>query len=220
MKLLFYIFFLSLLFGCNNETNEGSVVNSDSTTKKLSPAEDVTGVVRTLLPSPTSFHLREAKKWYDAAGENWLVLYETGSYIPKSTTGATAKLAAILYQKTDSGFVKQWTVNDFVADCELDMVCNFYENHLSISDLDQNGMAEVMMVYALSCKGDVSPDTKKLILYTNGNKYAIRGEELMVMAKDTIGGTAATDTSFQQLPKVIQDSAMKHWQKFGFTKYE
>jgi hypothetical protein len=220
MRLFLFILLVLFLFGCNNKPSKSPVITTDSTTKTFLLAEDVTGVVRALLPSPTSFHLREAKKWYDASGENWLVLYETGSYIPKSKTGAAAKLAAILYQKTDSGFVKQWAMNDFITDCELDITCSFYNEHLLISDIDNNNIAEVMMVYALSCKGDVSPNTKKLILYTNGTKFAIRGEELMVMAKDTVGGTATADASFQQLPMAIQDSAMKHFQKFGLTKYE
>jgi hypothetical protein len=219
MRLICIIAFICCI-SCNNDVSPSTDAATDTTTVTFSVAEEVTGVVRALLPDPTSFHLREAKKWYDATGENWLVLYETGSYIPKSTSGATAKLAAILYQKTDSGFVKTWAMNDFITDCELDITCSFYEHHLSISDLDKNNKAEVMMVYALSCKGDVSPNNKKLILYTNGTKYAIRGEELMLMGKDTLGGVTNMDSSFQQLPQIIRDSALQHWQKFGFTKYE
>lgn len=219
MRLIGIIAFICCI-SCNNEPEKTSDVTTDTTAMTFSSAEEVTGVVRALLPDPTSFHLREAKKWYDATGENWLVLYETGSYIPKAKSGATAKLAAILYQKTDSGFIKTWTMNDFITDCELDVTCSFYDNHLSVSDLDKNHIAEVMMVYALSCKGDVSPNNKKLILYTNGTKYAIRGEELMLMGKDTLGGVTNMDSNFQQLPQVIRDSALKHWQKFGFTKYE
>ena len=205
---------------CNHDPKSSKDVTTDTAAVTFSPAEEVTGVVRALLPDPASFHLREAKKWYDATGENWLVLYETDSYIPKSKSGATAKLAAILYQKTDSGFVKKWSMNDFIADCELDVTCHFYNDHLSVSDLDNNHIAEIMMVYALSCKGDVSPNNKKLILYTNSKKYAIRGEELMLMGKDTLGGVRHADSSFQQLPAIIRDSALKHWQKFGFAKYE
>jgi hypothetical protein len=220
MKFFIYITFIFFSFSCSNDSGKETFKAVDTITTKYIPAEEVTGVVKALLPAPSSFNLKEAKKWYDAMGENWLVLYETGSYVGKAGTGASAKLTAILYQKTDSGFFKQWTMHDFIADCELDVVCEFYDQHLSVSDLDSNGIAEIMMVYALSCKGDVSPNSKKLILYEGKNKYAIRGEELMVLKKDTIGGSRKNDASFEQLPQVIKDSALRHWQKFGVTKYE
>jgi hypothetical protein len=199
MRLIGIIAFICCI-SCNNDGGPSTDAATDTTAVTFSAPEEVTGVVRALLPDPTSFHLR--------------------SYIPKSTSGATAKVAAILYQKTDSGFVKTWAMNDFITDCELDITCSFYEHHLSISDLDKNNKAEVMMVYALSCKGDVSPDNKKLILYTNGAKYAIRGEELMLMGKDTLGGAITMDSAFQQLPQIIRDSALQHWHKFGYTKYQ
>ncbi|HEX4956980.1 MAG TPA: hypothetical protein VFV46_02280 [Lacibacter sp.] len=217
---LFCFFIVMYCISCNSLPEETADKTATTNTNSFSDVEEVTGVVRALLPDPASFHLREAKKWYDATGENWLVLYETDAYITGKQSGATAKLAAILYQKTDSGFLKKWTMNDYIKDCELDITCRFYDNHLSITDLDSNHVAEIMLVYALSCKGDVSPNLKKLILYTNGTKYAIRGEELMLLGKDTLGGITTIDSSLQQLPQVIRDSARQHWQKFGVTKYQ
>ena len=76
------------------------------------------------------------------------------------------------------------------------------------------------MVYALGCKGDVSPNEKKLIMYEGGKKYAIRGEELMIMQKDSIGGTFTADTVFSKAPPVFLSFAKEHWKKFGLQKYE
>jgi hypothetical protein len=186
----------------------------------LSEVEEVTAAVSALLPLPSSFELKRAKKWHDISGENWLVRYETGSYIEKGETNPSANLSAVLYQKTDSGFVQKWKMNDFIRDCELDLTCAFYDDHLSVTDLDKNGLAEITMVYALSCKGDVSPNEKKLIMYEGRNKYAIRGEELMIMQKDTIGGTMTADTSFSKAPPAFLSFAKEHWKKFGLQKYE
>lgn len=219
MKLFITIPVLALLMACNQQTKESKVQTSD-TTVAISTVDDVTGAVSALLPLPTSYNLKQAKKWYDQKGENWLVLYETGAFIAQGKEFPSAKLSAVLYLKTDTGFVQQWKMNDFVNDCELDMVCNYYDHHLSITDLDSNGVAEIMMVYALSCKGDVSPNEKKLILYEGGKKFALRGEELLIMKKDTVGGHFTPDVSFKNLPAIIQDSAVKHFQKFGVTKHE
>jgi len=208
------------LVACKSKQQEDKPAVVIAQEKILSEVEEVTAAVSALLPAPNSYQLNVAKKWHDASGENWLVLYETGSYIEKNNTGASAKLSAILYQKSDSGFVQKWKLVDYIQDCEVDVTCSFYDNHLSITDLDSNGLAEITMVYALSCKGDVSPNEKKLILYEGTQKYAIRGEELMVLQKDTIGGSWNADASFSKAPKAFLQYAVAHWQKFGKQEYQ
>lgn len=219
-RLLTVLFILCCLFACKSkrQENKPAVIVADE--KKLSELEEVTAAVSALLPAPNSYELKRAKKWHDASGENWLVLYETGSYIRKGFSGASAKLSAILYQKTDSGFVQKWKMVDYIDDCEVDVTCSFYDDHLTITDLDSNGLAEITMVYALSCKGDVSPNTKKLIMYEGVQKYAIRGEELMVLQKDTLGGQYIADTLFNSAPKAFLQYAIEHWQKFGKQEYQ
>lgn len=219
MKVVCSILLVLMLLSCNDGQKPAATIVADSTGVQLSAIEEVTAAVSVLLPAPNMYNVKQAKKWYDASGENWLVLYETGSFIPKGNTTASAKLSAVLFIKTDSGFVPRWKMNDFINDCGLDVVCSFYDEHLSITDIDSNGMAEIMMVYAKSCKGDVSPNEKKLLLYQGQHKYTIRGEELMIMGKDTLGGALNRDTSFQSLPQEIQEAALKHWHKFGFHKY-
>ena len=157
------ILVLGLLLACKNKKQEGTTTPVVQEQKVVSEVEEVTAAVSALLPLPSSYQLKRAKKWHDVSGENWLVLYETGAYIEKGQTDASAKLSAVLYQKTDSGFVTKWKLKDNITNCGLDITCTFYDDHLSITDLDSNGIAEITMVYALSCKSDVSPNEKKLI---------------------------------------------------------
>lgn len=210
-----------IFISCKGKEKKQSNENKQNIeSKHLSEIDEVTAAVSALLPSPNSFHLKQAKKWHDAWGENWLVLYETGPYQNKDASTSSAKLSAVLYLKTDSGFTEQWKMIDFINDCELDLTCSFYDDHLSITDLDSNGLAEITMVYALSCKGDVSPNEKKLIMYEGRNKYAIRGEELMILQKDTIGGTNKPDSAFNNAPAPFLSFAKEHWKKFGFQKFD
>ena len=211
---------LGLVLSCKNKKQEGAATPVVQEQKVVSEVEEVTAAVSALLPLPSSYQLKRAKKWHDVSGENWLVLYETGAYIEKGQTDASAKLSAVLYQKTDSGFVTKWKMKDNITNCGLDITCTFYDDHLSITDLDSNGIAEITMVYALSCKGDVSPNEKKLIMYEAGKKYAIRGEELMILQNDTIGGSWNADTSFSKAPKAFLQYAVAHWQKFGKQEYQ
>ncbi len=219
-RLLLLLLTASCWFACKNKQQEQKTAVPVQEEKMLSEPEEVTAAVSALLPAPSSYELKRAKKWHDVSGENWLVLYETGSYIKKGSKAASAKLSAILYQKTDSSFVQKWKMVDHIDDCEVDVTCAFYDDHLTITDLDSNGLAEITMVYALSCKGDVSPNTKKLIMYEGGQKYAIRGEELMVLQKDTLGGQYVADTLFNSAPKAFLQYAVEHWQKFGKQEYQ
>ncbi len=214
------IFFFAVLLSCKSKKQENTTTPVVQEQKLVSEVEEVTAAVSALLPLPSSYQLKRAKKWHDALGENWLVLYETGAYIEKGETDASAKLSAVLYQKTDSGFVTKWKMKDYISNCGLDITCTFYDDHLSITDLDSNGIAEITMVYALSCKGDVSPNEKKLIMYEAGKKYAIRGEELMILQQDTIGGSWKADTAFSDAPKAFLSFAVEHWKKFGRQQYQ
>ncbi|HTH30338.1 MAG TPA: hypothetical protein VL946_03260 [Lacibacter sp.] len=219
MRCCVLLLLISLMLSCKNKKQDSNtaVVQEE---KVVSEVEEVTAAVSALLPLPSSYQLKRAKKWHDVSGENWLVLYETGAYIEKGQTDASAKLSAVLFQKTDSGFVTKWKMMDQINNCELDIVCSFYDDHLTITDLDSNGLAEITMVYALSCKGDVSPNEKKLIMYEGTQKYAIRGEELMLLQKDTVGGNWKADTAFSKAPKAFLSYAIEHWQKFGKQQYQ
>ena len=218
MRCCVLLLLLSLMLSCKNKMQDSNEVVQEE--KVVSEVEEITAAVSALLPLPSSYQLKRAKKWHDVSGENWLVLYETGAYIEKGKSNASAKLSAVLYQKTDSGFVTKWKMVDHISDCELDIVCSFYDEHLTITDLDSNGLAEITMLYALSCKGDVSPNEKKLIMYEGTQKYAIRGEELMLLQKDTIGGSWKADTAFSKAPKVFLSYAVERWEKFGKQEYQ
>lgn len=220
MRCTVLLLLLSVLLSCKNKKQESNTTPVVQEEKVVSEVEEVTAAVSALLPLPSSYQLKRAKKWHDVSGENWLVLYETGPYIEKGQSNASAKLSAVLYQKTDSGFVTKWKMMDHINNCELDIVCSFYDDNLTITDLDSNGLAEITMVYALSCKGDVSPNEKKLLMYEGAQKYAIRGEELMLLQKDTIGGTWKVDTAFNKAPKAFLSFAIERWQKFGKQEYQ
>ncbi len=218
MRFSVLLFLFSLMLSCKNKKQDSKTAVQEQ--KVVSEVEEVTAAVSALLPLPSSYQLKRAKKWHDVSGENWLVLYETGAYIEKGQTNASAKLSAVLFQKTDSGFVTKWKMMDQISDCGLDIVCSFYDAHLTITDLDSNGLAEITMVYALSCKGDVSPNEKKLLMYEGAQKYAIRGEELMLLQKDTIGGSWKADTAFSKAPKAFLSYAVEHWEKFGKQEFQ
>lgn len=214
MQRLILVGLLLIFFSCKEKVDRKIVVSS-STVDTVSTVEDVTVAVSELLPAPNAFQLKQAQKWHDAAGENWLVLYETGSYIEKGNAFSTAKISAVLYLKSDSGFVQQWSMTDEVVNCKQEPFCVFYPNHLSITDLDQDALAEITFVYVMGCKANGTPPEKKLLLYEGKQNYTLTGEEEVVVQEDTIGGLILNDSGFEKSPALFMDFARKHWSRFG-----
>ncbi len=69
----------------------------------------------------------------------------------------------------------KWKIYDYVKECPFDIHFKFAADAFTVTDLDNNGQAEIWLMYALSCTSDVSPDDCKLIMYEGKKKYAIRG---------------------------------------------
>jgi hypothetical protein len=212
--LVFIILLVSIVStSCKQKQQQSGELTSASAV--VSEVEEVTAAVSALLPSPHSFQLKQAKKWHDAGGENWLVLYETGSYVQVQPTMKSAHLAAILYQKTDSGFVEKWRLAEEVTNCSEDLSCEFYSNQLSITDLDSNGLAEITMVYLVGCKSDLHAAVKKLVLYEGKEKYTITSMLPSSPQKDTIAVPVVADTAFANAPSVFLNYATDYWKQFG-----
>lgn len=104
-------------------------------------------------------------------------------------------------------------ITDYENHCEFDNDLQFLTESLTISDLDKNKYAEITFLYKVGCRSDVSPITLKLMVIENGNKAAIRGKTMprgFDFPKEKVA-----DSSFNKLPKPIQDQANKLWDKFA-----
>ena len=99
----------------------------------------------------------EAIRWTDRSGEHYLLLNETGEEPTDEQGYRNAFLWGYHFLNTDSGTKRVWTFMDFVQDCPVDIEARFLRNALRITDLDNDGIAEVWLLYQLACKGDVSP---------------------------------------------------------------
>ncbi|MCG2614717.1 hypothetical protein LZZ85_10515 [Terrimonas sp. NA20] len=192
--------------------------------------------------------IEDAWKWTDKLGENILVTAVLGPYKDKSKVidGETnnVELFAAHYVKTDSGYRVRWRMNDFVKDCELDLVCHFMREAFKVTDLDNNGIAETKLQYKMVCHGDVSPPYMKLIMHEDSIKYALRGEMWVIGAsEDTVFrvteknvnlekfpakeddytwvmGRYETEKDFVRAPQQFLIFARKEWLKFAKETFE
>ncbi|MDB5269397.1 MAG: hypothetical protein JWP58_2437 [Hymenobacter sp.] len=129
--------------------------------------------------------------------------------------GRRADLYAYQYQLPAATVpVLNWQVHDFVADCPLDIEARFLPGALTVTDLDQNGTAEVWVVYRTTCRGDVSPSTQKIIMREGGQKYAMRGSSRIAIGAGRYdGGEFSMDAALEKAPVAFRQYAVQLWKR-------
>ena len=174
----------------------------------------------TKLPQGINYEgqIKTAVRWTDSLGDNIAILTETGVFQNKKSKhedgGQDAELFAYHYLvKADSAF-QTWRVYDFISDCPLDVEARFIKNAFQVTDLNQDGISEVWLMYKTACHGDISPCDMKIIMYQGQQKYAMRGHnKVKVSEKEFYGGDYKFDTIFQNGLKIFRDFAKKMWDK-------
>jgi len=162
----------------------------------------------------------EGRRWKDKRGENIVILTETGLRW-KDVWEATRNAWIYAYhfvRNGDSTLKEVWTLNEVVYDCAFEVRCEFFDNSLSITDLDGDGVAEVSFVYAYGCKGSLDPDNKKLVLTEGKEEYKIKGKTLVIRNQEKQGGDKDVEKNFKQAPEAFLEYANKQWDRFGTAK--
>jgi len=170
-------------------------------------------------------------RWRDKKGENLLLLCATGSFkspIPPNSIdnpygewGQAAELHAYHYIEDRGKSTLLWKLIDTVKICPFDLEAAFLPNALTITDLDNNGIAETTFLYKLGCRSDVSPVQLKLIMHEGKAKYALRGKTLVRIGgpDEKVGGQKTVDPAFERAPKVFLDHALQQWNAFVEEKF-
>ncbi|PWK67061.1 hypothetical protein LX99_04919 [Mucilaginibacter oryzae] len=180
----------------------------------------ITQLAKTDIPKSITYkgHIVNAVRYTDKAGEHIVITTETGETATKNSEtgdGRDAALYAYHYNVTGNNeFKLSWQTYDFISDCSLDIKANYAPGSFAITDVDNNGIAEVWLVYRTACRGDVSPSTMKLIMHEGDKKYAMRGESKVKLSeKEIYGGTYTFDAAFRTGPAALRKYAADTWNK-------
>lgn len=163
---------------------------------------------------------KELLKWDDAEGRHLLLLTETGEYtatkFKHESDGRDAELFAyhFLYNTATKKYVQAWRVYDYIADCNLDILASFVSKAATHTDLNNNDIPEIWVVYQMQCTGDVSAPEMKIIMYEGSAKYAVRGVCEGQMGKEVFEkGHYEFDKALKAAHPAIKDFAKKLWDK-------
>ena len=156
----------------------------------------------------------QALHYTDRTGAYTVLATEIGPRPDPAQGGEGQRADLYAYHYPATGAAPTWQVHDFVDDCPLDLAAQFVPKGLTITDLDQDGTAEVWLVYRTTCRGDVSPSTQKIIMYEGPRKYAVRGSSRLVLGGGKYdGGTYTLDAAWQAAPAAFRQHAAQLWQQ-------
>ncbi|MBM4780247.1 MAG: hypothetical protein GQE15_21310 [Archangiaceae bacterium] len=152
-------------------------------------------------------------KFRDTAGEH-VVRFEL-SRVTTKTVDELEQKTRTLKVSHRVGAKELWSAKDFVETCPFDLLLEVVEGSVEVTDLNDDGMAEVSFAYLLACRSDVSPASAKLLLYEGAAKYALRGS-----AQDMGGGGEFTaDPAFEKAPKGFRAFAEAKWKRLLVDAY-
>ncbi len=163
-------------------------------------------------------NIKEVFTFSDAMGENIVITSETGIYKSKKwkheTEGSDAELFAYHYILDGNNAKQTWRVYDLIKDCPVDIEAKFLKNTLSVTDLNNDGVAEIWVMYKTVCHGDVSPCDMKIIMYEGQQKFAMRGHNKVKYSEnDFVGGDYTFDKAFKSAPDSFRTFALNLWNK-------
>lgn len=137
---------------------------------------------------------------------------KNGSHTVYVEQGNSKKGDLELHAYDYAGATKLWQANDFVRECELDQMLAYRAKSLAVTDLDNDGEAEVSFAYELTCAGDAGPRTLKLLMYEGSTKYALRGETVAdVGGGQKAGGTYELDPALKDAPAAFITHLKARW---------
>jgi len=163
----------------------------------------------------------QAVRYTDRTGTYTVLATQAGPRSAASTEMDDAQRADLYaYQYPATGTAPTWQVHDFVTDCPLDLQASFRPKGLTVTDLNQNGTAEVWLVYRTVCRGDVSPSIQKIIMYEGARKYAVRGTSRIEIKSQSYGegGSYTFDAALQAAPAAFRQHAAQLWKQHVVEK--
>lgn len=228
LTLLFFYLGTSILLSCSNPENTIAATPTEiSPTNTENTMESITSSLDSLilqdfdskqLPSEIQYKgkLVDGAHWIDNNGEHYLVISDLTKGEPFSK-GYTSNIYGTCYQKKDQQWTVYWSIKEFNQGVWESTV--YTDQSLSITDLDQDGLAESCFHYRVTPDG-LDPERVKVLMHVKGEKYGIRGQ---------LGAEAASldeleikniDPKFKNIAPIFQEHASKTWDNYRNWLYK
>lgn len=101
------------------------------------------------------------------------------------------------------------------VECDgVDIEADFFPDTFSVTDLDDDGTAELTFAYHRFCGGGVDPRDVTVVLLEGENPYVLQGETLVQLGDDpAFGGEFTMDDALEEAPAWIQEKVLSIFEK-------
>ena len=214
MKFILFIASAFVLFSCNNDATKDS--KPDGTTEKVVSSADFMKpqkISMQELPEEITVFgtFNEAWKWVDSMGENvFLLSHEVKNDSPGdefSDEPESGFVHTAHYLKKDDKYRSIRTSTDDEKACSFDLLCDFIPSCTTITDLDNNGYAEIKYQFTKACRSDVSPASMTLVLRENGKNHILMGTRWVAYADDMAFNITEENASLEGTRKLADEMA-------------
>lgn len=179
----------------------GSIQGKSDSSGRLPPRVKASGdVFRTM-------------SWSDDKGDNIAVFSTKSTTKTKGERTLHGKSIFVdVYTGKGGAFRKVRTIKEAAERCELDLMNEFLDTSVAVTDLDNNGVGELTFAYRTACRSDLSPAAFKVMVLEGGKKWALRGTTRVNPGPGPVGGELVED--FKKAPPQFLEHATKVWQRF------
>ncbi|HWR34047.1 MAG TPA: hypothetical protein VN451_10985, partial [Chitinophagaceae bacterium] len=222
MKFFIYSLLSIIIFSCNPSADKKVKKENNNT-----PPVSATTITEAQIPASAKYEgkLQEAWQWTDKSGDNILITSLVEPYADKDKNeydeeGWTAALSAYQYLKKDGDYQLLWKINDGEKSCPFDITCGFIKGATSVTDLDNDGIAEATILYRLACRSDVSPAEMKIIMYEGAEKYFLQGLSWLKSSPEDSFTVTENTANLETLPgyNKTEDEFMKTFGRYDSEK--
>lgn len=153
-------------------------------------------------------HVDGGIAFIDSAGVNYVVFTLDAPLTREHIRRTTLHIKHVV---DDNGVTRE--VRSYVEridDCDFDVIVKPYYGEWSITDVNNNGIAEVSFAYTADCVADISPFAHKALITEAGEKYALRGFTFRQYPDGfSEGGSYKADT----MPPLFLKKVKKVWHR-------
>lgn len=192
--------------GKTGDAAQTSVVFDSTTIREGDPIDTA--------QTPFEGELIQTVTWVDQSGKNTLVLSGKSAY-PLNEDLRRAEFHAYAFATPDKLPHPQWLLQEVVDSCYCDCAVELAEGSIPIRDVDQDGVAEVFLMYFLNDLCDVSPMFTRLTVASGKNTYSLEGYTRRFQAPDLPEvKTISPGPTFASAPPAIQQAAYLFWEDY------
>jgi len=217
------------LFSCNGSDKKDPNQAMDDTARMRNPPVQAPLFNRVLLMEneitsviKVKGKVIEASKWMDSKGENFVILSSVGPFDDKGKNkdeedGQTTELYIAHYTRDGNNYPKKWDRKATVQACPFDITAKFIPGSLTITDLDNDSIAEVKIQYLTACRSAVSPAAMNLVMEENGSAYELTGSSWIAYSPEFKFDVNEKNVNMESQPP-LKDETQEMLR--GFGRYE